>query len=139
MKKILSLILALLLCSAFLCACAGAKADIPYETAVYDKDTELGNGAKTLTVKVTDVKDVTVTFTIHTDKATVGEALLEHKLIAGDDGQYGMYVKRVNGTLADYDKDKTYWQFTKDGEYMMSGVDLTEFADGDTYELTYTK
>ena len=41
--------------------------------------------------------------------------------------------------LADYDVDQTYWGFYQNGEYMMTGVDTTEFADGDQYELVRTK
>lgn len=33
-------------------------------------------------------------FEIHTDKETVGAALLELDLIAGDDSEYGLYEKR---------------------------------------------
>ena len=47
--------------------------------------------------------------------------------------------KFVNGILADYDVDGTYWGLTKDGEYVMSGADTTYIADGEHYELTKTK
>ena len=126
-------ITALLLCVFLLFTACGQK--IP----VYDKDTELGSGAKTLTVKVIDDEASEIVFTIHTDAKTVGDALLEHKLISGEDSEYGMYIKIVNGLSADYNTDKAYWSFSKNGEYMMTGVDGTEFADGDVFELTYTK
>ena len=80
-----------------------------------------------------------VTFTIHTDKATLGEALFEHGLIVGEEGPYGLYVKFVNGIEADYDKDQTYWALYKNGVYMMSGVDTTNIADGEHYELSKEK
>ncbi len=109
-----------------------------WSNATYTENTELGEGAKTLTVDVV-AQDKTVTFTLHSDAKTVGEALLEHKLIAGEMGAYGMYVKVVNGITADYDKDQSFWSFTKNGESMMTGVDGAEFSDGDQYELIYTK
>ena len=40
---------------------------------------------------------------------------------------------------ADYDKDGAYWAFSKDGVDLMTGVDDTIIADGDKYEITYTK
>ena len=109
-----------------------------WEKATYTKDTTFGNGATTVMVEV-KVEDQSVTFTIKTDKTTLGEALMEHDLIAGDVGQFGLYVKVVNGITADYDIDQSYWAFTKNGEMMMTGVDMTNIADGEHYELVYTK
>lgn len=109
-----------------------------WENATYRKDTELGSGAKTVVVEV-KAEDQQVTFTIKTDKDTVGAALLEHGLIAGEEGAYGLYVKQVNGITADYDVDQTYWSFYINGEYAMTGVDTTEITEGATYRLEYTK
>lgn len=106
--------------------------------ATYLTDKEFGSGAKTLKVKV-EADGQSVVFTIHSDKQTVGAALLEFNLIAGDESQYGLYVKTVNGMLADYDVDKSYWGFYKGGEYLSTGVDSTDFANGDTFELVKTK
>ena len=116
------------------------RKDLPeiWQDATYVKDTELGEGSKTLTVKV-EVEDNTVTFTIHTDAETVGEALLNLGLIAGDESQYGLYVKQVNGMTADYDVDGTYWAFYINGEYAMTGVDTTHIVDGEIYSLVRSK
>ena len=107
-------------------------------TGVYEADTTLGNGAKTLTVVIEDTQK-SVTFTIHTDKTTVGEALLEHNLIHGEEGAYGLYVKVANGTVADYDVDQSYWAFYVGEDYAMTGVDATAIEEGVTYRLVYTK
>ena len=72
-------------------------------------------------------------FEIHTDKKIVGEALLELNLIDGEQGDYGLYVKTVNGITVDFDKDGKYWAFYVGGEYAMSGVDSTEITAGSTY------
>ncbi len=109
-----------------------------WDNASYKEDTTLGTGSKTVMVEV-KAEDKSVTFTIKTDKENLGDALLEHNLIAGDESEYGLYVKTVNGITADYDVDKSYWAFYKNGEYMMTGVDGTAFADGEHYELVYTK
>lgn len=116
----------------------GIKKEGLWTDATYVKDTSFGEGSKTLKVKV-EADGQSVIFTIKTDKETVGAALLEHSLIAGDESEYGLYVKVVNGIKADYDTDKAYWSFNKNGEYMMSGVDTTNFTDGEQYELVYTK
>ena len=134
----LTLVLLALLMLVALVACADVDKTGAWETATYDRNTELGEGAKTVTVKVI-ADEQELTFTIHTDKATLGDALLEHKLIDGEISQFGMYVKKVNGIVADYDTDQTYWSLTKAGELMLVGVDSAEIADGEQSELTRTK
>ena len=77
--------------------------------------------------------------TVKTDKKMVGEALLDEKIVEGDMGDYGLYVKKVNGIVADYDVDQTYWAFYIDGEYAMTGVDVTEIVEGSTYMMKVEK
>ena len=109
-----------------------------WENAIYKEDTEFGKGEKTVIVEVM-AEDKSVTFKIHSDKKTLGDALIEHKLIDGENGAYGLYVKKVNGITADYDINKCYWGINKSGESLMSGVDGVEFKDGEHYEFVYTK
>lgn len=79
-------------------------------------------------------KDGNVTnFEIHTDKTMVGEALVDLGLIEGENGDYGLYVKKVNGITADYDTDGVYWAFYINDEYAQTGVDVTEIKEGDSY------
>ncbi len=138
MKKQLFTLLLLLMTVLTLFSCGEEAAGGLWENAVYTENTEFGDGAKTVTVTV-NAQEKSVVWTIKTDAETLGEALLEHQLIAGDESEFGLYIKVVNGITADYDIDASYWAFTKDGEYMMTGVDGTVIADGDKYELTYTK
>ena len=109
-----------------------------WATATYVQDTEFGEGAKTIDVAI-KVDEQTVKFTIHTDKDTVGAALMEHDLIAGEDGAYGLYIKVVNGITADYDVDQSYWAFYENGDFAMTGVDSTIIEEGAVYSLVYTK
>lgn len=95
--------------------------------------TVLGEGSTSFPFSVTDKDGNETQFEIHTDKETVGEALLELDLIAGDDGPYGLYVKTVNNITVDYDTDGKYWAFYIDGEYATSGVDTTPITDGASY------
>ncbi len=101
--------------------------------------TVLGEGQTVFTFNVTDADGNETNFEIHTDKETVGEALLELDLIAGEDSEYGLYVKTVNGITADYDKDQTYWAFYVNGEYAQTGVDSTNVTAGDTYSFKVEK
>ena len=104
-----------------------------------DGITELGEGDTQFTFKVVDGDGNEKVFNIKTDKTTVGEALLDLQLIEGEDGDYGLYVKKVNGIEADYEKDKTYWAFYIGGEYAMTGVDKTEIEDGAEYSFKVEK
>ena len=105
-----------------------------WEDAIYRKDVEFGEGSKTVMVEVR-VEEQYVTFTIHTDKEMLGDAMMEHGLVEGEMGTYGLYVKKVNGITADYDIDKTYWALYKNGAYSMTGVDTTKISDGEHYEI----
>ncbi len=109
-----------------------------WSQAIYTENTEFGKGQNTVIVEVV-AEDKSVTFTIHSDKKTLGDALVEHSLIEGEKGPYGLYVKKVNGIIADYDENKCYWGISKNGESVMMGVDSVEFKDGEHYEFVYTK
>ncbi len=142
MKKIINnllfiIVMAIMCLTLFSCGEAASPADV-WENAVYTEDTELGEGAKAVEVEV-KAGDKSVTFKINTDKETLGEALIDHELISGEQGAYGLYVKAVNGITADYDVDKSYWSLSKNGEYMTTGVDGTQISDGEHFEITYTK
>ena len=99
----------------------------------------LGEGQTQFDFTVVDKDGNVSKFEIHTDKETVGAALLELELIAGEDGEFGLYVKNVNGITADYDVDQTYWAFYIDGEYAMSGVDTTTIEEDMTYAFKVEK
>jgi len=139
MKRIISVSISLLLIFTLLCGCGTQKADGGiWDSAQYVEDTTLGNGTKTVKVEVT-AEEKTITFTVKTDKTTVGEALLEQQLIEGENSTYGLYIKKVNGMLADYDVDQTYWAFYINGEYAVSGVDTTDIDENAVYKLERTK
>ncbi len=101
---------------------------------------ETRQGAKTITVDiVTPAGETTTTktVTIHTDAEFLRGALDQEKLIAGDESEYGLFVKTVDGETAD-DAAQQWWCFTKGGEMLMTGVDDTMIADGEHYEIALT-
>lgn len=126
----LSLLLCLLL---LLTACGG---DSLWDTATYREDTELGEGALTVTVTVT-AEERSVVFTLHTDKENLADALLEHELCQGEvTQQYGLMISHVNGIRADYNLDAGYyWSLLVEGEYAMEGASSTPIVEGGSYEL----
>ena len=143
MQKVLSLILCMVLIAAtalFAAGCSEKKTPETVDgTTVYADGDVLGEGAKQFTLVVADKDGNETTLEIHTDKDTVGEALLDNQVIAGEDSEYGLYVKTVNGITADYDKDGTYWAFSVNGELSQKGVDQTYVKNGDIYTFTVTK
>ena len=137
-NKVLSLLLVFVMLFAFAACDSAPTAEGIWDDALYTEDTTLGEGAKTVTVKVT-ANEKTVTFTIKTDAEILGDALVAHGLIEGEESQYGLMVLKVNGMTADYDIDQTYWAFYQGGEYMMSGVDSTTITGGETFEIVHSK
>ncbi len=148
-KKALSFILCIVLIVAIALittACNGNKtndttttSESMVSTTEAPKATVLGKGETKFNFTVTDLEGKETVFEISTDKKTVGEALLDLELIAGDPGDYGLYVKTVNGITLDYNKDSAYWAFYANGEYATSGVDLTNIVEGTTYAFKAEK
>ncbi len=142
-KKLLSLIVCIVLVAAialFTTACNDNKDDTgtttpPETSSSQAESTELGQGDTKFTFIVTDADGKNTTFQIKTDKETVGEALMELKLIEGEEGPYGIYVKTVNGITYDYDKDQKYWAFYEGDNYGAQGAELTQIKDGATYSF----
>ena len=103
------------------------------------KEHILGEGQTKFTFTVVDKDGNETNFEIHTDQETVGDALLELELIAGEESEYGLYIKTVNGITADYDTDQTYWAFYVNDEYASTGVDTTNIEEGNTYSFKVAK
>ena len=99
----------------------------------------IGQGAAAFTMEVVQLDGSSITFTVNTDKTTVGEALLELDVVAGDDSEYGLYIKTVNGVTLDFNADGAYWAFYINGEYASTGVDSTDIVAGTTYALKAEK
>lgn len=136
---------ALLLCMTLLLSSCGSREVLPevWEDATYTEDTTMGEGSKMVDVYVT-AADKSVKLTVKTDEEKLGAALLALGIIKGDMGEFGIYIKVVNGMTADYDVDASWWGFNKvlpDGtrETMMTGVDGVTISDGEAYELIYSK
>ena len=132
-KKISALLLIVVMIVAFAACAAPEGADIELITVTNGET--IGDGNTEFPLAITDVEGEQIAITVKTDKATVGEALVELGLIAGEESEYGLYIKTVNGILLDYDQDGKYWAFYVDGAYANTGVDQTEIEAGVYYEL----
>ena len=141
MKKLLSLVLAFVLTAALaLTGCSGKPAETtaPIEAPQSGGSsafTILGEGEKSFELTIVDKQGAEHLYLIHTDEEMVGYALIEHALIEGEQGQYGMYIKSVLGQTLDYETDGMYWAFYVNGEYAMTGVDQTPVTADTSYIL----
>ena len=136
--KLLSFALCIVLIAA-MALLAGCNDNTITSEGVSSDVTESPKAQKSFTFVVVDTEGKETSFEITTEKATVGEALLDEGLISGDNDQYGLYVKTVNGLTLDYDTDGMYWAFYVNGEYGMTGVDETEIRPGETYTFKAQK
>ena len=143
-NRILSAVFCLVLIAAAALTLTACKKETDTATSSVESVNEetaskVGDGKTEFAFRVTDKEGNSTEFIVCTDKTIVGEALLEAGLIEGEEGQFGLFVKKVNGIVADYDIDKTYWAFYVDGEYGMTGVDQTEIEEGRIYEFRVSK
>lgn len=94
-------------------------------------------GAKAITIEVVHKDGTTKEFDVNTDEEFLGPVLLQEKIADGESGEYGLFIKTVDGETAD-DSNQEWWCITKGGETVMTGVDSTPIEDGDTFEITLT-
>ena len=137
-KSMLSFIVCMVLIAAMALFTIGCNdnstSSDPTDTILNETDIrELGNGATQVSFTVVDQNGKESHFVIYTDKTILSDALLEHNLIAGEDGEYGLYVKTVNGTTLDYNKDGKYWAFYVNDAYATKGVEKSEIDDTAKY------
>ena len=136
MTKLLSLVLVfVLIAAAALTGCSGKPTETTAPIAPGGAVTEVGEGEKSFELTVVDKEGNTHAYLIRTDAEMVGQALLDLEVIDGEAGPYGLYIKSVLGQVLDYEIDGMYWGFYVNGEYAMTGVDLTPIIEGDRYQL----
>ncbi len=138
-RKAISILTAMTLIAAMSLTFTGCgKSDDTNVTDIVTADQEfesIGEGESQFTFMVTDTEGNTHGYEVHTDETVVGKALLNLGLIDGDDSEYGLYVKTVDGITLDYDTDGKYWAFYIDDSYATSGVDATDIEPDATYEF----
>ena len=134
MKKLLVMILALIM-AVSMAGCISTDAPDEIELITAKDGDVIGDGATEFTLEVIDAEDTQVNLTIKTDEKTVGAALVALGLIAGENSQYGLYIKTVNNITYDYDTDGKYWGFYVNGAYANQSADLTDIEPGAIYTL----
>lgn len=99
---------------------------------------QVTEGQKTFTLMITHKDGTTKEQTFKTDAEYLGPFLEEKKIITGEEGPYGIFIKAVEGENAVYEVDNAYWAFYVGEEYASLGIDKTPIEDGKVYKLVYT-
>lgn len=98
-------------------------------------------GAKSITIEVVDNNADSTVYDLHTDAEYLRQAMEETKGLefSGTESEYGLMVETVNGVTADWNTDQSYWAFYVNGEYCNYGIDTQPVADGDAFQIVYSK
>ena len=139
-KRILAIILALGILFCFAACGEPEKTDNADDetTAPVEEIPVAGEGEKLITVKVVHKDKSEKVYKFRTDAEFLADVLLEHKLIQGSEGAYGLEVSHVDGEQAIYNTDKAYWALYEGDQYATQGVSTTPVVDGATYKSVYT-
>ena len=104
-----------------------------------DAPAVIGEGDVDFTLEVVYENGDAEYFTVKTDDATLDKELLDAGVVEGEDSDYGLYIKTVNGVTADYDADQSWWGFYINDEMASVGVSDTKVEEGAKYSLKYEK
>ena len=122
LARILLIFSLILLVAAVMVGCGEKKTDTPREECTFTFTAVFADGSKE-------------EHTITTTEKTVGDALIANGLIEGEDGPYGLYIKKVNGVSAVYETDGAYWSLEIGGEPAITGADSIEITENTVYSL----
>lgn len=97
-------------------------------------------GNKEITIEVVNKAQESVVYEVKTDAEFLRQAMEEAEglTFTGEEGPYGMMIQSVNGEIADYNVDQSYWSFEINGEYCNYGIDTQPVMDGDAFSIIYT-
>ena len=116
-------------------SCGAEKVSVTVESETSNVSADV----KKFTFIVRDSKGNEAKMELESKREFLLDALLDEGLVDGEDQEAGFYVKQVNGIVADYDIDQSYWALYIDGEYAMTGADTTPIEGGRTYVFAVEK
>lgn len=98
-------------------------------------------GVKEITIEVINSADESTLYELNTDAEYLRQAMDEAEGLTygGSESEYGMMVDTVNGEVADYNVDGSYWSFYVNGDYCNAGIDTQPVADGDAFVIEYAQ
>lgn len=121
MKRALTLTLALLMLFASVFVIASCKKDDGEEVS--------------FTLVVVHLDGTEKSFDITTERAYLADALVDEKIVSGEDSQYGLYITTVDGEYHKFEDDGKYWALYVGDEMASTGASSLEISEGATYKL----
>ena len=97
-------------------------------------------GSKNITIEVVNKAAESTVYEVSTDAEFLRQAMDEAEGLTyeGTESEYGLMVSTVNGEVADYSVDCSYWSFYVNDEYCNYGIDSQPVMDGDAFAIVYT-
>ena len=79
-------------------------------------------------------------YEVQTDAEYLAQAMEEAEGLEfeAEEGPYGLAVSSVNGEVASYEENASYWGFFVNGEYCNYGISEQPVNDGDAFQIIYT-
>jgi hypothetical protein len=137
-NRILALALAVIMLTMLITLTACESDSSPGSSSPAGAVEDIGQGGKVFRFEVTDDNENVNAWNVHTDETILGAALLDVGLIAGDETAFGLMVTEVNGLVADFNANQSWWMLLIDGEMAMVGVDSIEIEPDVVYAFVYT-
>ena len=97
-------------------------------------------GSKDITIEVVNKAAESTVYELSTDAEFLRQAMDEAEGLTydGTESEYGLMVSTVNGEVADYSVDASYWSCYVNDEYCNYGIDTQPVMDGDAFAIVYT-
>lgn len=97
-------------------------------------------GSKNITIEVVNKAAESTVYELSTDAEYLRQAMDEADGLTydGTEGEYGIMVSAINGEVADFSVDSSYWSFYVNDEYCNYGIDTQPVMDGDAFKIVYT-
>ena len=100
--------------------------------------TEPAAATVSLTITVVHKDGSEKGFEVETDALYLGEAVVSEGIAEGEMGPYGLMISAVDGEVADWNVDQSYWAIFIGEEYATTGADQIPIYGGDVFKLVYT-
>ena len=96
-------------------------------------------GSKNITIEVLNKAQESVIYELKTDAEYLIQAMEEAEGLEfeGYESEFGFTTTSVNGEVADFNVDASYWSFYVNGEYCNYGVSNQPIEDGDAFQIVY--
>lgn len=96
-------------------------------------------GSKSITIEVVNKAQESKIYEVNTDAEYLLQAMEEAEGLEFDgyESEFGFTTTAVNGEVADFNVDASYWSFYVNDEYCNYGVSAQPVEDGDAFKIVY--